>query len=109
MVYDECNIPILKQTDKYKIAWIFNMNNKHSPQQIPGHKSQGVIAFLHKFQDNVLPHFTDIFDEEGFLVFAFFFVLASVMIIFLLSKCVKLKSYDPIDTIQMINRKRKHE
>ena len=40
------------------------------------------------------PKFTDIFDEETFYIFAFFFVLATILIAYLLSRCVEISDPD---------------
>ena len=41
-----------------------------------------------------LPHFTDVFDEESFYLFAAAFVICTIVVAFLLSRKIKIKEHD---------------
>lgn len=41
-----------------------------------------------------LPHFTDIFDEESFYIFAIVFVICTIVVAFLLSRKITIKEHD---------------
>lgn len=43
---------------------------------------------------NDIPSFSDVFSEETFYIFAFFFVLGSFILAFVLSRCITIKPVD---------------
>ena len=53
-------------------------------------------SIVHKLSDYI-PAFTDIFDEESFYIFVFFFVLATIVVAVLLSRKVELSDAGHID------------
>lgn len=60
------------------------------------HENRGFKASLQLFTDayESLPYFTDIFDEESFYIFAALFVLASVLVAFILSRYITIKEVE---------------
>jgi len=44
-----------------------------------------------------LPSFTDVFDEESFYIFVFFFVIATICVAIFLSRRIELKDGDHTD------------
>jgi len=65
------------------------MTSKTSSQK----KYDSTLKLVNKVY-GVLPRFTDVFDEETWYIFVVFFVLATILVAFLLSRCIKLKSYE---------------
>lgn len=44
--------------------------------------------------NQLIPHFTDVFDEESFYIFAAVLTICSILIAFLLSRRIKIKEHD---------------
>ena len=58
-----------------------------------GRGYQASMQLFNRLYSNV-PYFTDVFDEETFYVFAFFFVIGSFALAFLLSRFIKVEECD---------------
>jgi len=58
-----------------------------------GHKAIKSIDKIY----NEVPSFADIFDEETWYQFCFMFTMCTIVCVFLLSRYVEIRSYDPLD------------
>lgn len=53
-------------------------------------KNRGTLAVIEKIYNDI-PAFTDVFTEESFYVFAFWFVVATIVVAFVLSRFITIK------------------
>lgn len=54
---------------------------------------QASLELFRKLEDN-LPSFSDVFDEETFYLFAFFVVVLTILVVFILSRFITLEECD---------------
>ena len=54
---------------------------------------QAVLEIFRKLEAN-MPYFVDVFDEETFYIFAACFVIATILMAFVLSKFITLREVD---------------